>query len=729
MSSSRRTSKPPRPFESLASFRAAKKTYCSIDYQIECLNELYNQLMPQNNPKVLQQLRELKANLRSNYGSPRDFPPLERLKVVVMFDDHKEAFFDIRLRPGLGYPKGYPFFIDDSEGTIAGLSEVIYRKVLKAVQEEEEKKEEESNNKSLNHNNNSHAAEDGLVLVNIKQEVDVDEEEEDGLIQLDDDSDEEPLNNELQQEEEIYNSPVNPLPPPPDNNALSADFISLANSAAAAATASSSSVASVPPENGPAMNSQATDIDTNSSSSSNNNTAEQNPRQSSLSSGLTVRVRRPSERQSEEALPIKLEPTESSTVTITRVSRPPSNRAPPTGHEEALTAAAAASVAVSPAPTANVRVLQVNLRPPNVFPSKSKPQWQLPFPHHNISTTSSAQPQRQQPPAAAAVVESGTLRMEPTENSNTYRILNNNNNKRPAGNSNAAQPSPHSQDNPKRAKVSAAAAVTYSSTQARARSQASIAAEHFLASAAFLEAAEAQKLACPFCEKSYGKAALSDHLELDHNNRSQYEPYRCIYPGCKFTSRWCFNVRLHVREKHGCLNGEQYIGKAAAEAAVVVVVPTARTAGSPSLASSSSSSSAAAANRATTTTTASTTSTSTPSAASTSQQQQQQHQRPSTSASTAQTLSVEEYLRAHCPDYVAAKTAHTWVKCPDLKCSKSLPKYQLKDHYLSNHRGLKPYQCQWPGCGFASSWQASAAQHVKGQHNGSYAQYIVYREE
>ena len=387
MSSSRRTSKPPRPFESLASLKAAKKTYCSIDYQIECLNELYNQLMPTQNggnrraggssgdhqdgsqreSKALQQLkRELKANLRSNYGSPRLFPPLERLKVVVMFDDRKKAFFDIRLRPLSGYPTGYPFLIDDSEGTIVGLSEAIYQEVLKAVQEEEEEerdRDEEGHNNNNPHNN-SHAAEVGLDPVNIKQEVvDEEEEEEEELITLDDDSDEdESLNNELQQEESYNSQVVNPPPAAAaENNAVpeSEDFIVSAISAAAAS--SSSVPAIVPPENGsPAVNPQATDTDADISNSiSNNNTAEHEQRQTTVSSsGSTVN------RRQSETLPIKLEPAgTSSTVTITREGRPP-KRALQTAHEEApAAAAAAASVAVSPPPAAasNFRILQVNL--------------------------------------------------------------------------------------------------------------------------------------------------------------------------------------------------------------------------------------------------------------------------------------------------------------------------------------------------------------------------------
>ena len=726
-SAGRKNSKPPSASESFASFKAAKKTYCSIDYQIECLNELYNQLMPQNgnrragsssrtqdgsqNSKVLQQLRELKVNLRKDYGNPRDIPPLERLKVVVMFDDEKKAFFDIRLRPFSGYPNGYPFFIDDNDkGTIVGISEAIFQEVLKAVQEEEEEGRGgngEGNNSSLNHNNNiSHAAEEGLIRVNIKQEVEDDVKVVE-VITL----------------EENYNSQV--IPPSTDNNAMSADFRGSASSAAAAAA----SVAAIPSENGPAVNPQA-NIDTNSSSSSNNNAVQQQQRQQSVNGGSTVSQGQ-SERQS-DTVPIKLEPTDSFTVTVTRVGRSP-NRAPRMAHDEAP-APAASSVAVPPVPPANVRVLQVNLRPPNVFPSKSKPQQQQLPPSHsnNNGTTPFGRQLQQQPPATAAAAaaavaeERGTLKkMKPTEanssssSSNTYRILDsNNNNKRPADHSNAAQP----QGSPKRAKVSASS----SSSAAAAAGTSSTRA-----------AANANDSACPLCEESYPKTMMKDHLDMAHINPNQYVPYRCTYPGCTYTNVWGGSARAHAWKEHKA----DFIVKAVE----VVVVPTARTPGS-SLVSSS----AAATNRATTTTTAATTSTpsatttttttasttttSTPFATSISQQQQQQHQRPSTtsastSTSTAQTLSVEEYLRAHCPDYVAAKTAHTWVKCPDLKCSKSLPKYQLKDHYLSNHRGLKPYQCQWPGCGFASSWQASAAQHVKGQHNGSYAQYIVYREE
>ncbi|KAH9390339.1 hypothetical protein TYRP_023166 [Tyrophagus putrescentiae] len=701
-SAGRKSSKPPSASESFASFKAAKKTYCSIDYQIECLNELYNQLIPQNrrassssdqrDPKVLQQLRLLKANLLNNYGNPLLLPPLERLKVVVMFDDRKKAFFDIRLRPRLGYPTGYPFFMDDNEkGTIVGLSEAIYQEVLNFVQEEEEEEEEgerggdeegnqnNSLNNNHNHDNNSHTAEEEELIRGDMEEEEVDDDDDDEeeveVITLDDDSDEERFDDELHQKES-YNSQVNP-PPSTNNSARGGDF---RGSAKSAPSASSSSAAIVPPENAAEQ--------------------QQHQRQQSVSGGGSTSLnRRQSERQS-DTVTIKLEPSNSSTVTITRVGRSP-NRVSRKGHDEAR--AAAASVAVPPPPPAateatpadtNVRVFQVNLRPPNVSPSKSKPQQQLPPSHSNNNGTTPFGRQRQQQPlatAAAAVAEErGTLkRMKPTEanSSSTYRILDsNNNNKRPADYSNAAQP----QGSPKRAKVSASAAAAGTSTRA---------------------AANANESACPLCEESYPKTMMEDHLDMAHINRNQYVPYRCTYPGCTYTNVWGTGARAHAWQHH---NGEQYIVKVAA-----AVVPT-RTAGSLSLASSSSSS---ATNRATTTTTASTTSTFKPSAASTSQQQQ----RPSTSTSTAQTFSAEDYLRANCPAYAATKTARTRVKCP--QCSKSLPKHVLKDHIFAEHRGLKPYHCQWPGCSFSSSWRSSATQHVKEQHNGSYAQYILYRED
>ncbi|KAH9405667.1 hypothetical protein TYRP_001526 [Tyrophagus putrescentiae] len=720
----RRSWKPPSDSESFASFKAAKQTYCNINYQIECLNELYNQLIPQNgihqqgssssraqdgsqrDPKVLQKLRELKANLRSNYGSPRNFPPLERLKVVVMFDDEKKAFFDIRLRPRLGYPTGYPFFIDDNDkGTIVGISEAIFQEVLKAVQEEEEPRgfgEGNYNNNNNNHNNNNdnHAAEDWQEPVNIKQEVD--EEDEDGLIDLIDEVDEESYSDELQQEERYNSQAISPPPPASENSDLSEDFTGSANSAVASSSSSSSAAIVPPAGNGsPAVNPQAADTDNNN----NNNTAEQQQqRQTTVSNGSTVN------RRQSERLPIKLEPAGSSPVTSTRVGRPP-KRALQMAHQEAP-AAAAEFVAVLPAAAANVRVIQVNPRAnnntntnTNIFQSQSKPQ------------------QQQRPPA-------GALTIEPTENSSVYRILdNNNNNKRPAGNSNAAQPSPHSQDNPKRSKVSATAAAgtsTSSSTQAaRATSQA--VAEHFLASAAFVEAPKAKKLDCPLCRKAFVKAAMSDHLEMEHTNRSQYVPYRCTYPGCKFTNLYRVNVLRHVQRKHGCPNAKQYIVKPAPAAAAAVVVPATRTAGSSALVSKSSA--AASAKRRAVATAAAASTTSKPSTARTLQPPQQHRQRPSSTSTPAVTAAnVEEYLRAHCPSYFSVKNAHTKVKCPD--CPKSLIKYLLKDHLLWVHQGLKPYHCQWQGCSFTTGWRNSAAAHVKDVHKGSrYAQYIVYREE
>ncbi len=772
MNSARRSfsKPPPSASESFESFKAAKEIFCDLTYQIRCLNELYNQLTPQSgnhrrasssssssagdpkDKKVLQKLRELKANLRSNYGDPLLLPP--NLKVVVMFDEKMKAFFDIRLRPRLGYPTGYPFFIDDSEGTIAGLSEVIYRKVLKAVQEEEE----EPRGFGEGNHNNSHAAEDLLEPVNIKQEVvdDEEEEEEEELIPLIEDSDEEHYDNELQQEEN-YNSQMVIPPPDTDNSGLSGDCFGSAVSAAAAASSFSEPAIAIPPENAdPAVNgSLATDTDTTTTTTTNNNTSEQHCCQQSVSVGSAV-----SQGQSESA-PIKLEPADSSTITrvSTRPPTDPQNRAPQKpGHDEA--AAAASSVPVPPPPAAdaaNAHLLQVNSPPPNPNlgpPSKSKPQ-PLPLPppnnNNNNGTTTSAQQRQQQLPATAAAVaeERGTLKkMKPTgANSNINQrciVNNNNNNKRPADHSNAAQP----QGNPKRAKVFAG---TSSSTQAtRATSRAASIAGRFLASAAFRSAAEAQKLDCPLCERRYVKAAMGDHLDMCHINRGRYVFYRCTAPGCRYTNGYGMNAREHARREHG---GEQYIVKAAA-AAGAAVVPTARTVGSPPLASGS----AAEDNRATITTTAATTSTpsattttttaattsthfattttgtttSTPPSATSTPQQQQQHQqhRPSTSTWTPPTAAnIEEYLRAHCPGYAATKNAtHTRLECP--QCSKSLIRCLMKDHYLAVHRGLKPYHCLWPGCRFTNGWRRSAARHVKEVHRGSsYAHFIVYRKE
>ncbi|KAH9405669.1 hypothetical protein TYRP_001529 [Tyrophagus putrescentiae] len=387
----------------------------------------------------------------------------------------------------------------------------------------------------------------------------------------------------------------------------------------------------------------------------NNNTSEQQHCcQQSVSGGSAVGLGQ------SETPPIKLEPADSSTITRVSIARRLTRR---TG---------------LPRP---------NLGPP----SKSKPQpQQLPLPlpndNNNNGTTTSAQQLQQQLPATTAAVaeERGTLTMTPTENSNiNQRCIvnnNNNNNKRPADHSNAAQPR---QSNPKRAKVFAG---TSSSTQAtRATSRAASIAEHFLASAAFRNAPEAQKLDCPLCERRYVKAAMGDHLDMWHINRGRYVLYRCTAPGCRYTNGYGMNAREHARREHG---GEQYIVKAAA------VVPTARTAGTP--------------------------------------QQQQQHQqhRPSTSTWTPPTAAnIEEYLRAHCPGYAATKNAtHTRVKCP--QCSKSLSRCLMKDHYLAVHRGLKPYHCLWPGCRFTNGWRRSAARHVKEVHRGSsYAHFIVYRKE
>ncbi len=800
MSSTRKSLKPPpppppRPSGRFEDIKAAKETYSDLTYQIRRLNELYNQLTPQNgnrrasssssrdhqdgaqrDPKALQQLRELKANLRKDYGHPRDIPRLERLKVVVMFDDHKKPFFDIRLRPFSGYPRGYPFLIDDSEGTIAGLSVAIYQKVLKAVQEEGEAGEEEEQFRGFgegnhNHNNDRHAAEDLLEPVNIKQEI-VDEEEEEGeeLITLEDDSEEEPFNNELQQEEN-YNSQV--VIPPPAATDNSAAIVMPENGPAALANHPQANIDVAPsqlpqpPQLPPTPQPLPHNNNNNSSSSSNNNnnTAEQQRQQSAVS-GSTV-----SQGQSSEAPSIKLEPADSSIVNIGRVSHPPSNQAPQTGHNEAP----ASSVAVPPPPAAaaagaspaaakessssNIRVLRMN--PPstsntNVGPPRSKPQQQqqqqLPHPNNNNNsnniTKTSAQQLQQQPPAAdvsaaaaaAAVAERRTLTMTPTANSSIFHIVGNN--KRPGEHSNAAQPA-QPQDNPKRPKVAAAAAGTPSSSLTSTSTQASKAtlraiADRFLASAAFLKAADTVQLPCPICEKKYAKAAVKDHMDMLHICRFQYVPYHCTYPGCTYFNVWELNALSHVKQVHGCRhNPEQYLVKRAAGAAAGAagaVVP--RTPGA--------SGSAAAAKRATTTTTTPTTAATTSTPPTTASTTHQQHRPPSTSTPTTAAAAaaaaaaiafsavtaanVEEYLRAHCPSYVAAKNVSTRVKCP--QCSKSPYKYQLKDHLLSLHCGLKPYRCRWQDCSFTTGWRSSAAAHLKEVHKSSrQAEFIVFQEE
>ncbi len=334
--------------------KAAMDAYGSIDHQVRCLKELYNRLYSsssdQRNPKVLHLLRELKATLRKDYSDQLIFSP--NIKVVVVFDDKKNLFFNLLNQPFSGYPRGFLFMIDDSVGTIAGLSKAIYKKVLKAFQEEgeEERRSIGEGYNNNNNNNNSHAAEDWQEPVNIKQEV---VEDDEVLIDLIDEVDEERYSDELQQEEN-YNSQAISPPPAFDNNDLSEDSLSSANFA-------SSSSAIVPPaENGsPAVNPQATDTDADANNSISNNTAEQERRQTSVSSSSSTVNRR----QSEE-VPIKLEPAgTSSTVTITRRGRP-SKWALRMAHEEApAAAAAAASVAVSPPPAAasNFRILQVNL--------------------------------------------------------------------------------------------------------------------------------------------------------------------------------------------------------------------------------------------------------------------------------------------------------------------------------------------------------------------------------
>ncbi len=702
-----KSSKPPRPFESLASLKAAKKTYCSIDYQIECLNELYNQLMPtqnggnrrassssraqdgQRDSKALQQLkRELKANLRSNYGSPREFPPLERLKVVVMFDDRKKAFFDIRLRPSSGYPVGYPFLIDDSEGTICGLSEAIYQEVLKAVQEEEEEEErdrdDEGHNNNNNHNN-SHAAEEGLDPVNIKQEVVDDQEEEEELITLDDDSDEEPLNNELQQEESYNSQVVNPPPAAAEDNAVpeSEDFIVSAISAAAAAS-SSSVPAIVPPENGsPAVNPQATDTTT----SNRNNTAEQQQQRQRQSVSLGQ----------SDAVPINLEPAGSSTVTSTRVGRLAPIRAPRTGHNEAPAAATSVAAPPAAAAAANFRVLQVTSQTTitEVFTSISIPQQQqqLPPPSHhpnnnNNGTAPSAQQRQQQPPAAAVTVACGTLTMRPTENSSIFHIVGS---KRPADRADSTSAGPshshsHSQpaqDNPKRAKNSAVSSPLVSTA---------------------------------------ATASTTSTRSTTSTSSTTSTPSTTSAPSTTPSTSTPFAASTSQQQHH-----QQHRQRPSTSTAIALAAVTAATASTTSTRSTTSTSS-------TTSAPSTTPSTSTPFAASTSQQQHhhQQH-RPSSSTSTAIALAtvtaanVEDYLRAYCPSYFLVKDVHTKVQCPD--CTKSMTKYLLKDHLLWVHYGLKPYHCQWPGCGFTTGWRSSAAHHAKGVHNGNYAQYIEYREE
>ena len=58
----------------------------------------------------------------------------------------------------------------------------------------------------------------------------------------------------------------------------------------------------------------------------------------------------------------------------------------------------------------------------------------------------------------------------------------------------------------------------------------------------------------------------------------------------------------------------------------------------------------------------------------------------------------------------------TSFTCNIDECGKT---FGRKDHFEAHqrmHRGIKPYQCRWEGCGYASEHRSNAIQHIREKH-------------
>ncbi|KAH9392412.1 hypothetical protein TYRP_005488, partial [Tyrophagus putrescentiae] len=710
-----------------AKFKTSNESYSDLTYQVKCLKTLYNCLVPQNGDlqagcsanhiyhqndlKIQQQLkRKLKANLRSNYGNPLCIP--SNIKVIVMFDEKKEVFFDIRLQPFSGYPIGYPFFLDDSDkGTIARLSDAIYKVVLKAVQEEEDEKVEER-----------------FIYQN-----------EEEVIELGDDSEVETHSNERQQQEENNNSrkSILKLPASANNSDPNGDSLDSASSSPASSSASSSTI-DLP--NGPTVNHTDAVADANTDGNINaaTNAGVETNAETNAETGAGANAEAEAEidaeadtdaevdedantsadnniRQPEEQS-IKLEQNESSVIIRTLISGS-SNLAPQTGNNEAAAAAAAASSTIS-SPIGSTVNQQTdaeaevnedeaeaevdaetdteaevdedadadadadantsadnNIRQPEEQSIKLEQNESSVIIRTLISGSyASAASVTAPPPTVIARVHFvNPPRANP--NTNIDRIVGK---KRPAGNSKAVQFShSHSQGNPKRSKISAAAAATAGTSSSSSSSSSSITqanktsfqalANNFLVSAAFLKAPYVDKLACPICGKYYPKAVMEDHMDMSHINQNQYVPYRCVYPGCIYTTVWGINAHTHQWREH---NGDQYIVKTVKPVSKAATTATART--------SSFSSSIAQANK------------------------------------TSFLAVANHFLISKA--FVTAKDK-TNLSCPI--CKKEYVKTAMVDHIDMMHinrNQYKPYQCTYRGCKYSNVFCVNVRAHVIKEH-------------
>lgn len=204
-------------------------------------------------------------------------------------------------------------------------------------------------------------------------------------------------------------------------------------------------------------------------------------------------------------------------------------------------------------------------------------------------------------------------------------------------------------------------------------------AEDFFTSITFMSAIKTDKLNCPVCSTSYEKTTLRDHINIVHLRKNL--PYCCSFPDCQYTNRWHMNAYNHAKREHK-VNPGQYI------------VQTEEGADQSSFTSSQ-----------------------TTVSSSTSQTPQKQ---------ATLTFKAEDYLKKKCPAYLTTKNGK--VACPD--CPNQVDKFQLKDHLVSVHWGLKPYRCTFSGCSYIGGWLANAKKHLKNVHKTArYDRYLLYQEE
>src|SRR5699024_1432489 len=60
--------------------------------------------------------------------------------------------------------------------------------------------------------------------------------------------------------------------------------------------------------------------------------------------------------------------------------------------------------------------------------------------------------------------------------------------------------------------------------------------------------------------------------------------------------------------------------------------------------------------------------------------------------------------------------AHTLFTCDIDGCGKTFKHICNLQVHQRIHLGIKPYQCKWTNCGYASTSQSNALQHIRMQH-------------